>query len=283
MPAQYPALSRRRFLAATTAATLGSHVVDVRSAGAADRFAGWPIGIQSFSLRKFDLDQSIRHMQGLGLHYVEFYSKHVPIESSVDQLAELQQKLTSAGIKMSSHGVNRFTNDHTANRRVFEFARRAGLRNITANPTPDSFDSLNRLVAEFDIRICIHNHGPGSSYDKINEVVRAVEDQDPRIGACIDTGHFIRSKEDPIEAIRRLDKRVFALHIKDEEKQEKRSRNVVIGKGFLDLVEMFRTLREIEFPSDGSVSLEYEANPDNPIDDIQQCLTAAEEAIAKAK
>lgn len=283
MPAQYPALSRRRFLAATTAATLGSHVVDVRSAGAADRFAGWPIGIQSFSLRKFDLDQSIRHMQGLGLHYVEFYSKHVPIESSVDQLAELQQKLTSAGIKMSSHGVNRFTNDHTANRRVFEFARRAGLRNIIANPTPDSFDSLNRLVAEFDIRICIHNHGPGSSYDKINEVVRAVEDQEPRIGACIDTGHFIRSKEDPIEAIRRLDKRVFALHIKDEEKQEKRSRNVVIGKGFLDLVEMFRTLREIEFPSDGSVSLEYEANPDNPIDDIQQCLTAAEEAIAKAK
>jgi sugar phosphate isomerase/epimerase len=274
-------LARRRFIALSTATTLGATLFHARQLQAADRFGGWPIGIQSFSLRKFDVDQSIRHMQGLGLHFVEFYSKHVPIDSSDEQLAELQKKLTTAGIKMSSHGVNKFTNDHEANRKVFEFARRAGLKNITANPAPDSFDSLDKLVAEFDIRICIHNHGPGSSYDKIDEVVNAVKDHDPRIGACVDTGHFIRSKEDPIEAIRRLNKRVFALHIKDEEKQEKKSHNVIIGKGFLDLVTMFNTLREIDFPTDGSISLEYEANADNPIDDIQQCLTAAEDAIAK--
>jgi sugar phosphate isomerase/epimerase len=275
-------LSRRRFIALSTATTLGATLLGARQLQAADRFGGWPIGIQSFSLRKFDVDQSIRHMQGLGLHFVEFYSKHVPLDSSEGQLAELQKKLDRAGIKMSSHGVNKFTSDHDANRKVFEFARRAGLKNITANPSPDSFDSLDKLVAEFDIRICIHNHGPDSSYDKIDEVVNAVKDHDPRIGACVDTGHFIRSKEDPIEAIRRLNKRVFALHIKDEEKQEKKSRNVIIGEGFLDLVTMFQTLREIKFPADGSVSLEYEANPDNPIDDIQLCLTAAEEAIAKA-
>lgn len=249
---------------------------------AADRFGGWPIGIQSYSLRKFDLDQSIRHMQGLGLHFVEFYSKHVPIDSSVEQLAELNKKLSGAEITMSSHGVNKFGKDHDANRKVFEFAKRAGLKNITANPTPDSFDSLDELVAEYDIRICIHNHGPGALYDKIDDVVDAVKDHDPRIGACVDTGHFIRSKEDPIEAVERLGKRVFALHIKDEEKQEKKSHNVIIGTGFLDLVALFQTLKKIEFPADGSVSLEYEANPDNPIDDIQQCLVAAEEAIAKA-
>lgn len=221
-------------------------------------------------------------MQGLGLHYVEFYSKHVPIDSSSEQLANLHQQLATAGIKMSSHGVNKFTNDHQANRNVFAFAKRAGLKNITANPDPDSFDSLDKLVAEFDIRICIHNHGPGSSYDKIDEVVNAVKDHDPRIGACVDTGHFIRSKEDPIEAVNRLGKRVFALHIKDEEKQEKKSRNVIIGKGFLDVVAMFKTLRKIEFPADGSISLEYEANPENPIDDIQQCLVVAQESIARA-
>ncbi len=274
-------LSRRRFIALSTA-TLGATMLDTRQLQAADRFGGWPIGIQSFSLRKFDTDEAIRHMQGLGLHFVEFYSKHVPIDSSDEQLADLQNKLARAGIKMSSHGVNKFTSDHEANRKIFEFAHRAGLKNITANPSPDSFDSLDKLVAEFDIRICIHNHGPDSSYDKIGEVVNAVQDHDPRIGACVDTGHFIRSKEDPIEAIRRLNKRVFALHVKDEEKQEKKSHNVIIGEGFLDLVTMFKTLREIKFPADGSVSLEYEANPDNPIDDIQQCLTAAEEAIAKA-
>jgi hypothetical protein len=41
-------------------------------------------------------------------------------------------------------------------------------------------------------------------------------------------------------------------------------------------------LRKIDFPADGSISLEYEANPQNPIDDIEQCLGVAREAIAKA-
>ena len=279
-------LSRRRILALASAAATGATFFDapriLQAAERSDPFGGWPIGIQSFSLRKYDLNQAVRHMHGLGLHYVEFYRKHVAIESSDAELSALKKLLSDADITMSSHGVNKFSADHEANRKVFQFAHRAGLRNITANPTPDSFDSLDKLVAEFDIRICIHNHGPGSSYDKIDEVVSAVEGHDPRIGACVDTGHFIRSKEDPIEAIERLNKRVFALHIKDEEKQEKKSRNVIIGKGFLDVVALFKTLKAIGFPADGSISLEYEANPDNPIDDIQQCLVVAREAIAKA-
>lgn len=274
-------IQRRRFIAMTAAASSFLLVGDKHRANASDRFGKWPIGIQSYSLRKFDLDQSIRHMQGLGIQFVEFYSKHVPVTSSKESLDALRQKLAAANLKMSAHGVNQFTSDHEANRKVFEFARRAGLKNITANPEPDSFDSLDKLVAEYDVRICIHNHGPGALYDKVADVSDAVKGRDPRIGACVDTGHFIRSKEDPIEAIRKLAKRVFAVHIKDEEKRQKKSRNVIIGKGFLDVVGLFRAMREIEFPADGSISLEYESNPDNPIDDIQQCLVVAEEAIAK--
>ena len=279
-------VSRRRFFALASAAAAGATFFDspqiLRAAAVEGRFGGWPVGIQSYSLRKFDLNQAVRHMHGLGVHFAEFYKKHVSIESTDTDLTPLAALLDEADITMSSHGVNGFTGAHAANRQVFEFARRAGLRNITANPELDSFASLDKLVAEFDIRICIHNHGPGAIYDKIDDVVDAVKDHDPRIGACVDTGHFIRSKEDPIEALERLGRRVFALHIKDEEKQEKKSRNVIIGTGFLDLPKLFTTLRKIEFPADGSVSLEYEANPDNPIDDIQQCLAAASEAIAKA-
>lgn len=277
---------RRRFLALSAAAAAGATMFDlarcVAAEDAKDPFGGWPVGVQSYSLRKFDVTEAVRHMQGLGVHYVEFFSGHLPLDASPEQLAETKQMLQRAAITMSAHGVNGFSSDHAANRRVFEFARRAGLKNITANPAKDSFQSLDKLVAEFDIRICIHNHGPGALYDKIDDVVDAVKDHDPRIGACVDTGHFIRSKEDPIEAIRRLGSRVFALHIKDEASREKQSHNVVIGQGFLDVVALFKTLRDIQFPADGSISLEYEANPDNPIDDMQQCLAVAKEAIAKA-
>ncbi len=279
-------LSRRRFLAHSTAGaaaiTAGATMFDVAKLHAADPYDGWPIGVQSYSLRNFNLLEAVRHIQGLDVHFVEFYSKHLSPQASDAQIKETKSLLAKAGIQISAHGVNNFTKDHEANRKTFEFAKRAGIRNITANPQPDSFDSLDKLVAEYDIRVCIHNHGPGALYDSIESVQKVVKGRHKWIGACVDTGHFIRSKVDPVKAVRELGPRVFALHIKDEEKQEKRSRNVVIGQGFLDVVGLFKELKKIQFPADGAISLEYEANPENPIDDMKACLAVAREAIAKA-
>jgi sugar phosphate isomerase/epimerase len=278
-------LTRRRFLATTSAATAGAILLNVNcSAQAADDpFGGWPVGVQSYSLRNFNALEAIRHIQGMGVHYVEFFSKHLAIDASPSQIAELKKILADAAIALRAHGVNGFTNDHDKNRKVFEFAKLAGIRNITADPAPDSFDSLDKLVAEYDIRICIHNHGPQHRYNTIADVQNAVKDRHRLIGACVDTGHFIRSGIDPVKAVLELGERVFALHIKDDKfKGDARSHNVVIGQANLDVVGIFKALKQIKFPSDGALSLEYESNPDNPIEDMKQCLTVAREAIAKA-
>ncbi len=283
-------LSRRRFLALSTAAAAGASFFEIpeilRAANlvADDPYGGWPIGVQSYSLRKFNTIEAIRHMQGMGVHFAEFYSKHLAIDTSAEKLTETLKLLASADVTLNAHGVNGFSKNHDANRKVFEFAKRAGIKNITANPKPDSFDSLDKLVAEFDIRICIHNHGPGALFDKISSVLDAVKGHDKRIGACVDTGHFIRSGEDPVEAILKIKDRVFAVHLKDDtHKGDKGSHNVVIGQANLDVTGIFKALRVIKFPADGSISLEYESNPDNPIDDMKQCFAVVRESIAKAK
>ncbi len=278
--------SRRQFLGATVAATAlpwlnQSPLLAVSRARTADDFGGFPIGVQSYSLRNFDLEQCLRQIQELGLHFVEFYSKHMPLNISDEQLAATRKLLAAADVQVNAHGVNEFSKNHDANRKIFEFAQRVGLKNITANPAKDSFDSLDKLCAEFDIRVCIHNHGPGALYDKISDVATIVKDRHPNIGACIDTGHFIRSAEDPVKAVRDLKGRVFALHIKDEAEQKPNSHNVIIGQGHLDLVGLFQALRDTGFPKDGSISLEYEAKPENPLEDMKACVTAAKEAIAK--
>jgi predicted DNA-binding antitoxin AbrB/MazE fold protein len=46
-------------------------------------------------------------------------------------------------------------------------------------------------------------------------------------------------------------------------------------------VGVFKALKKVKFPADGSISLEYEANPQNPLDDIKQCIEVAKDAIAK--
>ena len=282
-------LSRRRFLALSAAAAAGATFFDaprvLSAAGlnvADDPWGGFPLGVQSYSLRNFNTLDAIRHIKGMGLHYAEFYGKHLDTKASDDQIKETLKLLEDAGIKLAGHGVHPFTKDHEANKKLFEFAKKAGVKVITANPDKDAFDSLDKLVAEYDIRIAIHNHGPGALYDSIDSVVQAVKGRHKWVGACVDCGHFLRSDEDPVKAVKTLGPRVFGAHIKDDVELGKASKNVVIGKGKLDVVGLFKALREIKFPADGSLALEYEANPDNPIDEMKACIAVAKEAIAKS-
>lgn len=282
-------LTRRRLLA-LAAATSGAAATGVawfdlpRVLGAEladDAFGGFPVGVQSYSLRNFNVVEAVRHIQGMGVRYAEFYSKHLALDANDATIQETKKLLADAGIQLAGHGVNGFTKDHAKNEKIFEFAKRAGIRNITADPSPDSFDSLDKLVAQYNVRIAIHNHGPGHRYDKLEQVVKAVRDHHPLIGVCVDTGHVIRTKEDPVKWVRELGPRVFATHIKDDIKQDGGSQNVVIGKGNLDVVGVFQALKDIKFPADGDLALEYEANPANPVDDMKQCIAVAREAIAK--
>jgi sugar phosphate isomerase/epimerase len=116
----------------------------------------------------------------------------------------------------------------------------------------------------------------------VDSVLKAIQGHDERIGACVDCGHYLRSGEDPVQCVRTLGRRVYGVHLKDErEMNTPRSANVVIGKGHLRVAELFRALKEVGFPADGALSLEYEANPQNPIDDMKACLEVARQAIAQ--
>jgi inosose dehydratase len=236
---------RRHFLKSVTAASTSLAVGTLawRQAGGAELpFGRWPIGIQSYSLRKFPVDEAIRHTQGLQLHNLEFFSGHFPLNAADDEIEEMLATLRRNKLNLRAHGVNGFTADHEANRAVFEFAKKAGIRNITANPEADSFDSLDRLVDEFDIRICIHNHGPRALYDTLDDVANAIQGRHKNIGACIDTGHTLRSNEDPVEWIKTLGPRVFALHLKDVAEKTAQTHDVVIGTAHLRLVDLFKSL-----------------------------------------
>jgi sugar phosphate isomerase/epimerase len=251
-------------------------------ARAAGDTGGFLLGMQSYSLRKYPVDQALKHMQELGVKSVEFAGGHFPLNSTPQQISELKQKTAAAGIKILGHGVNGFSKNHEANRRIFEFARQAGVRNLSADPTEDAFDSLDKLVAEYDIRIAIHNHGPGARYDKIDDVLKAINGRDKRIGACADLGHYIRSAEDPVRAIRMFQGRLYGIHLKDFAEPRKDAHGTILGKGQLDVVGVFQALKKVDFPADAALAIEYEEHPDNPLDDLKQCMAIAMEAANKA-
>ncbi len=277
------AISRRRFLATAGAAT--SLAVCRRSAFAADRRElppGLLLGLQSYTLRDFTVERAIELAKELGFAHVEFTRKHISEETPAEKVAAVIQKMHEAVLRVSAQGVNQFTKNHEANRKLFELAKRLGNRQISANPSEDSFDSLEKLVAEYNIRIAIHNHGPGGPYDKIADVLKAIKGRDPRIGACADLGHYIRSAEDPVKAIVLFGDRLFGVHLKDFAEQKKEAKGVILGRGQLDVVAVYKALLKVNFPADGALSLEYEENAKNPLPDVKQCVEVAKEAATKA-
>jgi sugar phosphate isomerase/epimerase len=281
-----PLGTRRRFLhtvAGTAAIGITALSPVARLLAQEAKAAGLKLGIQIYSLRGFPVDAALEHTKNLGFEEVEFFSGMFPLTASDDEIKAMVNKVKGLGLRISAHGVNGFTKDAAANRKVFEFAKKAGVKNISAAPTPDSMDSLNDLVKEYDIRIAIHNHGPSDRFNKVVDVLKAIEGRDPRIGACADLGHFIRSGEKPVDVIRALAGRLYGIHLKDFAEMKESTRGVILGQGHLDCAAVFDALIQAKFPADGALSLEYEENPKDPIEDIRQCVATARAAISKVK
>jgi inosose dehydratase len=171
-----------------------------------------------------------------------------------------------------------FDANETKARQAFDFAKAMGIVSLSANPKKDkaTFDLLDKLVEEYDVSIAIHNHGPKALYDKISDVETMVKDRHSKIGACVDTGHYLRSAEDPVEAIERLGQRVFGVHMKDVKGTRLYK---ILGEGDLNVVGCLRALRKLKYAN--ALSLEYEENPKNPLSDIEACLKAVREGVKK--
>jgi len=295
-------VSRRQFLGAAAAVSTAT-LLNVQRRAFAASDSKLRVGLQMYSLRAYPVDVALKHAHDLGFDVIEMYpgqfSPFAPNEAgkkgggkkavdanvkeaSDESIAEMTKKFAALSLKCLGHGVNQFTANHDKNRIIFDFAKKAGIRNLTADPSPDSFESLDKLVKEFDIRIAIHNHGPSHRYNKVTDVLEAVKGHDPRIGACAALGHYIRSGEAPVEVIRSLKGRLYGVHLKDFAEKQEKTKGVILGKGQLDVPGVMRARKQVDFPADGSLSLEYEENKDDPLADIRECLSIAQAAAQTA-
>jgi inosose dehydratase len=276
-------LSRRdalRLGAAALATTL-----PFARAQAEDAFGGFTLAVQSYTFRNFNLEQALKKISDLGIKHGEFYSKHIPTNSTPDQLKAIKKTCADFGVTPIAFGVQGFTKNHDENKKHFEFASELGVKTLSADPAPDSFDSLDKLVAEYKIAIAIHPHGPSGKtmhrWYSAEVIMKAVKDHHELIGACLDTGHLIRSaqlgeKLDPAQQVKVMGARNYGMHLKDHDNEKKT--DVVYGKdgGVLDVVSVLKALKEVKFK--GYIAIEYEAKPEEPSKDVAACIEVFKQA-----
>jgi sugar phosphate isomerase/epimerase len=277
-------VDRRSFLASSAAAAAG--LLAARPAAAAD--PGIVVGVQSYTFRNFDLEPALKRMKDLGVTHAEFYSKHVPPDSAGDKMKGILGLCKDYGVTPAGFGVAKFTKDHDANKKLFEFAKALGVKYLSADPAADSFDSLDKLCEEYMIAIAIHPHGPSGkgrhAWWSAEVILKAVKDRHKLIGSCLDTGHLIRMAQlgealDPAQQVKVMGDRNFGMHLKDHD--NKRKTDVVFGDptGALDVAAVLKALKGVGFA--GAVSIEYEANPAEPTADVKKCVEHTREALKK--
>jgi hypothetical protein len=103
----FSSVSRRSFLAKSivgaSAVALASSPRDI-SAGAVkpdgDPFRGLKVGVASYTLREFTLDQAMEMTRKAGVKYITLKDVHLPMKSSREERQAVASKLEAAGFEL---------------------------------------------------------------------------------------------------------------------------------------------------------------------------------------
>jgi sugar phosphate isomerase/epimerase len=125
--------------------------------------------------------------------------------------------------------------------------------------------------------MALHNHPQSWPPDK---VLAACEGHCKLIGACGDTGHWVRAGYVPVDTLKKLDGRVLHLHFKDLNESGPKGYDVPWGTGTSNVKGMMQELKGQGYK--GYFSIEYEhGSLDELAENLPKCVeffdrTAAE-------
>ncbi len=267
-------VSRRAFFGAVaSAAALPALTRAATSAVPAPAAGGktLKLGLASYSMRKFTLDQALEMARSLGIQYMTFKDVHVPRTDPPETTRALRAKIEAAGITIMGGGTITMQNDAEQIRKDFLYAKDAGMPLIYASPDPAALDVIESMVKEHDVKLVIHNHGPEDKWwPAPKDAYNAIKTRDKRMGLCIDIGHTIRTGTDPVQACLDCQDRLYDMHVKDLKVKTDKDSQVEVGRGVLDFPGLFRTLLKIGYQ--GQVGLEYEIKADDPLPGMQESI-----------
>ena len=235
------------------------------------------LGAQSYCFRGFkDNATVIAKLKECGLDKIELCGVHADF-SNESQFDEVIKQYADGGVEIVAIGVQSFKNDEAAERKYFEFARRAGAKFISCDfaveGMPQCLDTAQKVAAEFDIKLAIHNHGGKHWLGSGQMLKHILKNTDESIGLCLDTAWALDAGEDPLQLVKDCANKLYGLHIKDFIFDRARHpEDVVVGSGNLNLAELRSTLEAVNFS--GYAVLEYEGDVENPVPALTKCVEA---------
>jgi sugar phosphate isomerase/epimerase len=229
------------------------------------------VSMAGYSFVKFDLEQSLKMLRRIDVHYMCIKDFHLPLNSNEEQIAAFHAKLKEANV--TGYGVGPiYMNSEEEVNRAFEYAKKVGVKLIVGVPLHNLLPYVDKKVKEYDMQYAIHLHGPDmpNKYPDADDVWNNVKDLDPRIGMCLDVGHDTRNGKDPVADLKKYHTRVFDVHIKDVTAASKAGSTCEMGRGVIDIPAFVRMLRKVKYS--GACSLEFEKDMSDPLAGLAESI-----------
>lgn len=261
--------TRRMGLVVLFAGVLGTALMaaEITSHPKTDAYDGWRLGTQAWTFRLFTFYEAIEKTRELGLGWIEAFpgqtvsADNPGVKMDQDMPAELRkqvlEKLEKEGITLVNFGVVGLGENEAQARKVFEFAKEMGVETIVSEPALEQMEMLDKLCQEYKIGLAIHNHPKPSKYWNPETVLKACEGRSRWIGACTDTGHWVRSGLEPVDCLKQLEGRIRSVHLKEIENNTDVVWGTAKGRVKGSLEELHRQGYQ------GTFSIEYETAWEN--------------------
>jgi sugar phosphate isomerase/epimerase len=262
--------TRRGFLGSAAGMLGMTAAPPVSAAPAGQDYAGFKLGVATYSLRQFQRGLAIKMIKELNTPYVSVKEFHLSYKLSPAELAKAAGEFQKAGLILASSGNNAIQKeDENDIKFYFEYAKNAGIPMLVIAPTHTTLPKIEKFVKEYNIKVAVHNHGPEDKhFPSPQSVLDAVKGMDPRVGLCMDLGHSARTGANVVADIETAGARLLDLHIKDLKDLMGKDTQCAVGEGAMPVPAIFKALKKINFT--GCVNLEYEINADDPLPGMKQ-------------
>jgi len=239
--------------------------------GTDDQFHGLRVGVCSYSLRSFSLDDTLNAAHRLRVRYLSLKDVHLPLTSTVEQRKEVRQKASDLGITITSCGVIYLQEDADSMRKAFDYVRDLGATIAVIGVFREMLPTVDKVIREYDLQAAIHNHGPNDKrFPSPLEIYKAIQPFDRKIGVCMDIGHTFRMHEDLVADVKQIRSRLYSIHFKDLDSDKLDAKGVPVGTGVLPVVPLLSEL--LRLPYRGEIQLEYEVEPKDPVPGMAESL-----------
>src|SRR5437867_3341657 len=128
---------------------------------------GFAIGCQAYTFNRFTVFEAIEKTAEAGGKVIEFFPGQRLSKDDSDvkwdhnaadeTISKVKAKLAQHKLMPVNYGVVDIPKDEAGARKVFEFAKKMGLRAVTTESV-GAIDTIEKMVKEYDIMVGFHDH-----------------------------------------------------------------------------------------------------------------------------